>query len=238
MYGGSNKDCTLSLGQGNAVAGLGILALSALIVNTYLRKGHGASQVSSYTQCLLVLAAVIYIDDTDLPHMTALIMATPSELIKHSQKSTNVWGGMATATGAALKPEKSYAYFLIYRFINRRALMGDIDDLPIPSRLIPQIKGFPLPSHQTVQPPNHSSAPTPTLPPSTALLMLGIWFGPSSRGKKHILEMCCKGHTWANKLHARPLSHSEAWASFTLQSNPGMLWGLSPVVLSSRKLMK
>jgi hypothetical protein len=45
-YGGSNEDCTLGLGQGNATAGPGILALSSLIVNAYLCKGHGARQVS------------------------------------------------------------------------------------------------------------------------------------------------------------------------------------------------
>jgi hypothetical protein len=53
-----------------------------------------------------------------------------------------------------------------------------------------------------------------------------------------MLEMCCKGHTWANKQHALPLSHSEAWTSFTLQLYLGMCWGLSTVVLLSHELYK
>jgi hypothetical protein len=98
-------------------AGPGFLALSSLIVNAYLRKGHGTRQVTSYSQCALILAAVIYVDDTNLPHMTMEVNATAEELIEHLQHSTNVWGGLAITTGAALKPEKCYAYFMIYRHI-------------------------------------------------------------------------------------------------------------------------
>ncbi len=223
-YGGSNEDLTLGLGQGDAAARPGFLALSSLIVNAYLREGHGARQVSCYTQCLLVLAAVIYVNDTDFPHMTDHVTATSLELIEHSQKSTNVWGGLAIATGAAFKPEKCYAYFLTYCYNNGRTLMADVDDLPTPSCLLPQSKGLPLPSHLTVPLPDHTYAPIPILPTSTALLMLCIWFRPSSRGTKHVLEMCHKGHIWPDKLHARPLSHSKAWTSFTLQLYPSMSW--------------
>jgi hypothetical protein len=66
--------------------------------------------------------------------------------------------------------------------------------------------------------------------------MIGIWFSPSSRGMKHIQEMCQKGHDWAAWLHSRPLNHTEVWVSFSLQLYPGMAWGLSTVVLSSREL--
>jgi hypothetical protein len=103
-YVGSDKDCTLGLRQGNAAAGPGSLALSSLIVNSYLREGHGARLVSSYTQQILVLAAVIYVDDANLPLMTALVTTTSLKFIMHSQKSTDAWGGLVIATGAALKP--------------------------------------------------------------------------------------------------------------------------------------
>jgi hypothetical protein len=236
--GGSNKDCTLGLGQGNAAAGPGFLALSSLIVNSYLHEGHGAQQVSCYTQRLLVQGAVIYFDDTDLPHWTDQVMVTSLELIKHSQKSTNVWGGLAIATGAALKLEKCYAFFLTYCYNDRHALIANVDNLQTPSCLLPQSEGPPLPSHLTVPLPDHTNALIPTLPTSTVSLMLGIWFGPLSHGTKHILEMCHKGHIWADKLHVWPVSHSEAWTSFTLQLYPGMSWGFSMVALLSHELIE
>jgi hypothetical protein len=48
--------------------------------------------------------------------------------------------------------------------------------------------------------------------------------------------MCRKGHIWADKLHARLLTHLEAWTSFSLQLYPGMAWGLYKVVLSLHEL--
>jgi hypothetical protein len=88
----------------------------------------------------------------------------------------------------------------------------------------------------TVPLPDGNSAPIPSLPPTTASLMLGIWFGPASQGMKHISEMYKKGMIWANRLSSRPLPHADAWKIFTLQLYPGMTWGISMVVLSPREL--
>jgi hypothetical protein len=65
------EDMTLNLGQGNAAAGPGFLALSSLIVNTYPCYGHGARTMTSLTYRLFILAAVLYVDDVDNIHMTA-----------------------------------------------------------------------------------------------------------------------------------------------------------------------
>jgi hypothetical protein len=114
--------------------------------------------------------------------------------------------------------------------------MGNIGNLPTPLAYIPQLIGPPLPSHMTVPLLNGTAAPIPTLPPTVESLMLRIWFGPASQGTKNIAEMCQKGIDWADRLYSRPLPHSEAWTSFTLQLFSGMSWGISTVVLSPREL--
>jgi hypothetical protein len=91
------------------------MALSAKIVNAYLQDGHGSRTMTSYTFRLFVLPAVLYVDDTDLIHTTALVTATPSELVEQSQILTNAWGGLAIATGASLKPGECLH---IFKFIN------------------------------------------------------------------------------------------------------------------------
>jgi hypothetical protein len=238
MYGGIDEDRTLGLGQGNAAAGSGFMTLSAQIVNAYLRDGHGSRTMTNYTFRLFVLAAVLYVDDTDLIHMTALVTATPMELVEQSQISTNAWGGFATATGASLKPEKCCTYFQVYKFSGGRALMGNILTQSPATTFIPQITGPPILSHMMVPLPDGSSAPIPSIPTSEASLMLGIWFGQTSRGTKHMKEMCSKGFVWADKLHSCLRPPLEAWVSFSLQLCPGMLWGIATVVLSQHKLYK
>ncbi len=85
---------TLGLGQGNVAASPGFLAISSLIINSYLWEGHGAQTITSLSYWLFVLAAVLYIDNADNIHMTAKATATPTELIEHAQISMDAWGDL------------------------------------------------------------------------------------------------------------------------------------------------
>ena len=87
-----------------------LLQVRSLIVNAYLRDGYGARIYSSYYKRLLILAAVMYVDDTDLVHWSSVPSCTPTELIAAAQTATYAWGRLAIAPGAAMKPEKCYAY--------------------------------------------------------------------------------------------------------------------------------
>ncbi len=114
-YGRSHKERLAGYGQGNAAAGPGFTAMSLLIIKAYLRDGFGAQILSSYYKHLLsILAVVMYIDDTDMVHWSSLLSCTPDKLIAATQTATYAWGGLAIATGAAMKPDKCYAYFLSY----------------------------------------------------------------------------------------------------------------------------
>jgi hypothetical protein len=117
-YGGTHGECLAGYGQRNAASGPGFTALSSLIVNAYLRKGHGAKIYSSFYGRLLLLAAVMYVDDTDMIHWAQNSSCTSDKLIASSQTATYAWGALAIATGAAMKPEKCYAYFLSYSYDN------------------------------------------------------------------------------------------------------------------------
>jgi hypothetical protein len=64
--------------------------------------------MTSLTYWLFILAAVLYVDDTDNIHMTAQATATTKELIEHAQNSTNTWGGLAIASSAAMISEKFF----------------------------------------------------------------------------------------------------------------------------------
>jgi hypothetical protein len=87
-YGGSHEECLAGYGQGNAAAGPGFTAMSSLIVNAYLRDGYGAQIYSSYYKQLLLLVAVMYVDDTDLFHWSNLPSCTPGKLIPAAQTAT------------------------------------------------------------------------------------------------------------------------------------------------------
>ncbi len=167
--------------------------MSLLIVNAYLHNGFGARIYSSYYKQLLLLAAVMYVNDTDLVHWSNLPSCTPSKLIAAAQTATYAWGGLAIATGTAMKQEKCYAYFLSYWYDCGKAKLRTVKSLPKSITPITLSLGEIAPSHLMVLLPDGTSAPIPTLRNDHASLMLGIYFGPTSGGGTHIRKNGKKG---------------------------------------------
>jgi hypothetical protein len=90
----------------------------------------------------------MYVDNTDLVHWSSVPLCTPTEPIAATQTVTYAWGGLAIATGAAIKPEKCYAYFLSYwydrgwaKLRTVKALSDSIAPITLPS------SGETTPSH-------------------------------------------------------------------------------------------
>ncbi len=197
-YGGMHEERLAGYGQGNAASGPGFTALSSLIVKAYLHKGYGAQIYLSYYKQLLLLSAIMYVNDTDLIHWSCIPICNSKELIAAVQTATYAWGVLAIATGAAMKPEKCYAYFLLYWFDKGRAKMRTISLLPAPSAFITMLDGTIAPSHLRVPLPDGTSKPIPTLKNEETSLMLGVNWGPLSGGGTHVGEMAKKGYNWAD----------------------------------------
>jgi hypothetical protein len=54
------------LGQGNGMAPSGFQSVSTLMVNTYRRLGHVSEFCGAWSGIMFCLAAILYVDDTDL----------------------------------------------------------------------------------------------------------------------------------------------------------------------------
>ena len=50
--------------------------------------------------------------------------------------------------------------------------------------------------------------------------------------------MARKGYIWADRMKSCPLPPNLAWQSFTYQLQPGMMWGITTVVMSPQKLLE
>ena len=89
FYGGTSEDPTQGSGQGIGAAGAIFLALGALVVNAYKRMGHGTKLTSANTARIFILAAVMFVDDTDLLHWVPSPETTDEELVKIVQEATS-----------------------------------------------------------------------------------------------------------------------------------------------------
>jgi hypothetical protein len=82
----------MGLGQGNGAAPPGSLAVSTLMINVYCRLEHGTEFVGAWLRGAFILAAVLYLDDSDLLHM-ARGYQTNDEFLASVQSATNDWLG-------------------------------------------------------------------------------------------------------------------------------------------------
>ncbi len=138
------------------------------------------------------------------------------------QTATYAWGSLAIATGAAMKPEKCYAYFLSYWYNCGRAKLRMVRALPASIAPITLPSGKIALSHLRVPLPDGTSAPIPTLHNEDASLMFSIYFGHTSGNGTHIHKMAKKGFVCADQIKTRSLPPNLVWKSFTHQLQPGM----------------
>jgi hypothetical protein len=138
-----------------------------------------------------------------------------ASLAKRFPHCTYAWEELAIATGAAMNPEKCYAYFLSYWYNHGRTKLRTVKALPDSIAPITLPSGETAPSHLRVPLPNGMSAPIPTLRNEHASLMLGIYFGPTSGGSTYIQEMAKKvmrGPTASGLAHSHPALHGRVYS--------------------------
>ncbi len=234
-YGGTSTSPNSGLGQGSGASPPGFMALSSLIVNAHQRMGHGAKITSSYASRVFFLAAVMYVNDTNLLHWPPSTITDSKELIEYVQHATTNWGNLSQASGGILKPRKCLVYFLDYKFVCRQACMKSLQDLPKPTCFIKH-EGELLPSHISIPQLNGTNALIITHDVATASKMLGFEFSPAGNSLTHVKGMVMKGLDWEDCLHTRPLLRRDAWLSFYHQPFPGMAWGLVIVCMEPKKL--
>jgi hypothetical protein len=88
-----------------------IVTVSTLIINIYCQLGHGTEFVGAWLRDVFMLAAVLYLDDSDLLHV-AKGLSTDDELLASVQSATNAWAGLVHVTGGSLKPQKCFWYMM------------------------------------------------------------------------------------------------------------------------------
>ena len=133
FFGRTAADPILGYGQGSEAGPPSFSCLSSLIINAYKRMGNGAKLTSCYAARIFLLAAAMYVDDTDLLHWGSSPTVDDDELIAQVQKSTDDFSALAEASSGCLKPEKCFVYFMLYQARAGIMRMKSLRHLPPPT---------------------------------------------------------------------------------------------------------
>ena len=114
-FGGTADDPFYGISQGSGGAPPSYTAVSTVTVKAYKTKGFHTPLRGSITGCLLILAAVLFMDYTDL-FLQADDGQTEEEFIRKIQSAVTFWGMIALATGGYLKQKKCQVAMTLFDF--------------------------------------------------------------------------------------------------------------------------
>ena len=232
-------------GQGSTWIPPGFGALSSIAINTYKRADSGAKITSAYFSRVFLLAAVMYVGDTDLLHWADKPETSDEKLIKKVQHEVFLWGSIVQATNRILKALNCSLFLLMYKWQDDREKLQTLRDLPEPQCeiTIPTPEGqddLVCPSHVSVPQPHGSSLPICTHEITNAVKMLGYYHSLDAKKSKHVEEIIAKGVDLVNRLSTEKgtgkLLRRDGWMNLFAQLMPAVNWGLVAVMFSPEKL--
>lgn len=137
-FGGTSSSPYGGLGQGNGAAPSAFTAVSTLLLMSFIGMGHGNTVKSAISGLCFSIAATMYIDDTDLLTWARSACILDADFLQQVQKAVTDWSMLVLiATGGALRPEKSFWYWIAYRFCNGIPYYRSLKELPKTPVLVP-----------------------------------------------------------------------------------------------------
>ncbi len=221
FFGGTALDPSMGLGQGNGAAPPGFLAVCTLMINVHHNLGHGFTFIRAWAQDAFTLAAVLFVDDSDLFHM-AIRMPSDKEFLQLVQNATNDWAGLVHAMGGLLKPQKCFCYMLGWVWKKGKACLKNLYELPQDPLYIPQQNGTRVLIRLKVI--------------SEPEKKLGVYTCPTGNFAYHVAHTLTTGSEYAERLGTERLLARDAWMGTRYQLFPKLIYGAAAVTHSPQKL--
>eukprot|EP00984_Skeletonema_dohrnii_P024217 scaffold13324_cov71-Skeletonema_dohrnii-CCMP3373.AAC.1 len=80
--------------------------------------GHDLEFLAGWSDVVASLAAILYVDDTDLLYRIAQLDTTDEEFVAQLQVAVNDWVYLVQASGGHIKRAKSFWYITLFDFVN------------------------------------------------------------------------------------------------------------------------
>ena len=113
FFGGREETPACGLGQGSKAAPASWVQLSSIFVKIYREHGFGAKLNDPVTKALIHSIGCLFIDDTDLYTFDSRLRSA-LEVHRTAQQAIALWSSLLSASGGAIKTEKSFWCMIDY----------------------------------------------------------------------------------------------------------------------------
>ena len=179
--------------QGNGAAPAGWAVISITILHAHKVKGHGGHFVCPISNLSGHLAAILFVDDTDILHINLNKDETVHEAHEALQASVHNWGKLLIGTGGAFKPIK--CFFHLISFVWKASGKWAYADNEANEEL-----------DLFVSMPDGTMAPIEHLSVAQGKETLGVFTCPSGCARAHLKSMQEKTQEWIDRANEGKLS--------------------------------
>lgn len=113
FFGGRDETPACGLGQGSKAAPASWVQLSSIFVKIYKEHGFGAKLNDLVTKALIHSIGCLFVDDTDLYTLESRLRSA-LEVHRTAQQAITLWSSLLSASGGAIKTEKSFWCMIDY----------------------------------------------------------------------------------------------------------------------------
>ena len=209
--------------QGNGAAPAGWPVISITILMAYKEKGHGAHFVCPISDLTGNLAAILFVDDTDIVHMDLRSDESVAEAHASLQDSINNWGQLLIATGGTFKPPKCFYHLISYDWKANGSWKYAANELNEELDI-------------AVPMPDGACVPIEHLSVDTARETLGVFTCPSGQAKAQIKSMNDKAQGWLDRAKEGKLRRRDVWFLLEHQLWPKCGYGLCSLAAPWKEL--
>ena len=199
--------------QGNGAAPAGWAVISITIIGAHKRKGHGGYFVCPISKLEGHLAAILFVDDTDLIHIRMDKNESCTEAHAALQSSIVSWGNLLIASGGAFKPIKCFFHLMSFSWRPNGTWKYDANEMDEDL-----VIGVPMPDGTMVEI-EHLSV-------DTSKETLGVWSCPSGSASTALTEMKSKAQEWIDRAKEGSMMRRDIWFLLDHQLWPKLDYGL------------
>lgn len=113
FFGGQEETPACGLGQGSKAAPASWVQLSSIFVKIYKRHGFGAKLNDPVTKAAIHSIGCLFVDDTDLYTFESGLRSA-LDVHRTAQQAITLWSSLLSASGGAIKTEKSFWCLIDY----------------------------------------------------------------------------------------------------------------------------
>ena len=221
-FGGTTDNPLYGISQGSGSAPTSYITISTLALETYKQCNFHFTLKSVITGCLLLLAAILFVDDTDQLHLSKKCQSE-EHFMQHIQAAITFWGMLILATGGYIKQLKSQVDLSLSTFVNGRPKLKTGRELPTFQFIIPQK--------------DRNNVPIPTVSAVKGTDSLSVRFDMENKCVHQVDKIKTKGSKWMSRLNSGVhISPHEGWCSYCHQLKPSLSYSALTLSADPKKV--